>query len=179
MNQQEATRVRTMLAGGDRRSIGRADEVAALLLAGDLPLDAVFAAMFDEDEVVQMRAADAVEKVSVRQLEWLRPFKAEFLAGLPDFRRPELRWHAAQVLPRLGLTVHERDTLAIPTLLEYCQDKSRLVQTFALQALADFAATDVALRPRVTGLLETALRTGSPAVQARSRRLLAVLRSTR
>ena len=149
--------------------------VATLVLAGDLPFGAVFAAMFDEDAVVQIRAADAVEKVSVQQPAWLHPHKAEFLAGLPDFRRPEMRWHAAQLLPRLGLTTSERDTLAIPTLLAYLQDKSRLVQTFALQALADFAAADAALQPRVTNLLEHALRTGAPAVQARCRRLLARL----
>ena len=164
-----------MLAGGDRRSIGRANEVAALALAGTLDFGAVCAAMFDEDPVVRMRAADAVEKVSVERPAWPRPFKAEFLAGLPDFRLPEMRWHAAQTLPRLDLTAGERDTRAVPVLLDYLRDESRLVQTCALQALADFALADPSLRPRVIGLLEEALRAGPPAARARSRRLLAQL----
>ena len=117
----EVRRVREMLAGGDRRSIGRANEVAALALAGTLDFGAVCAAMFDEDPVVRMRAADAVEKVSVERPAWPRVFKAEFLAGLPDFRLPEMRWHAAQILPRLDLTTDERDTLALPVLLAYVQ----------------------------------------------------------
>ena len=178
MNTSETIHVRAMLAGGDRRSIGRADEVAALALAGELPFGAVFAAMFEEDPVVGMRAADAVEKVSAQRPDWLRPFKVEFLAGLAEFRRPEMRWHAALMLPRLGLTADERDTLAMPILLEYLRDRSRIVQAFALQALADFARMDTALRPQVLALLDEALRTGSPAVKARCRRLLAGLRHT-
>ena len=52
------------LRGGDLRSIGRVAEVIAL--AGDDParFDALFAAMFNDEPVVQMRAADAVEKIS-------------------------------------------------------------------------------------------------------------------
>ena len=126
-----------------------------------------------------MRAADAVEKVSAERPEWACPCKAEFLAGLPAFRRPEMRWHAAQILPRLDLTANERGSLAVPVLLDYLKDKSRIVRTFALQALADFAADDAALRPQVIGLLAEALRTGPPAVRARSRRLLATLRRAR
>ena len=64
----------------------------------------------------------------------------------------------------------------MPVLLEYLRDKSRIVQTCALQALADFASADAALRPRVIGPLGAALRTGPAAAQARSRRLLAQLR---
>ena len=174
--QAEKERVRARLAGGDRRSIGRADEVAADVLAGAVPFGAVFAAMFDEDSVVRMRAADATEKVSAQRPEMLCVCKAEFLAGLPDFRLPEMRWHAAQMLPRLNLTATERDTLAVPALLGYLQDNSRIVQTFALQALADFAAADATLRPRVAALLDHALLNGPPALKARCRRLLVEFR---
>lgn len=148
------------------------------VLKGTIKLDAVFAAMFDEDPVVSMRAADALEKVSARHPERLHPLKDEFLARLPEIDQMEVRWHVAQMLPRLNLTREERHTQAVPVLLDYLRAKSRIVQTFALQALADFARADPHLRPRVRRLVEEAGRTGSPAVRSRSRHLLAQLTSS-
>ncbi len=161
-----------MLTGGDRRSTRRADELAADVLDGKIDAGAVFAAMFDEDEIIRMRAADALEKVSAQRPACLAPFKRDFLARLPGIEQPEVRWHAAQMLPRFDLTTSERREQGMPVLLDYLEDKSRIVQTFALQALADFAVADAGLRPRVLRLIEDANRTGSPAVKARCRQLL-------
>ena len=171
--------VRAMLGGGDRRSTGRADEAATMALEGGVEAGALFEAMFDDDSLVRMRAADALEKASARRPELLHPLKEKFLARLPGIRQMEVRWHAAQMLPRLGLTAHERQRVAMPVLLDYLEDKSRIVQTFALQALADIAANDASLRPQVIRLIEAASQHGSPAVKSRGRRLLAKLRPAR
>ena len=167
-----APSLRARLCGGDRRSIGRADEVAADVQAEPSLFGTVFELMFDEDEIVRMRAADVVEKVTVQTPRLLQPFKAGFLARLPAIRQPEVRWHAALMPPRFDLSREERDTVALPVLRGYLLCKSRIVQTFALQALADFARGDVLLRPEVTRLVEQAVQTGSAAVKSRARRLL-------
>jgi hypothetical protein len=44
-----------------------------------------------------------------------------------------------------------------------------------MQALADIAAQDDALRPAIVAQLEALTRTGSPAMQSRGRKLLARL----
>ena len=168
--------VRMMLAGGDRRSIGRSGEAAMLALDGKIRLDTLFGAMFDEDATVRMRAADALEKVTVQRPEWLHPFKDELLARLPDVHQMEVRWHVAQILPRLNLSHEELRTQVIPVLMDYLKAKSRIVQTFTLQTLADFAAADPSLRPKVRRLVEEASCTGSPAVRSRCRRLLIKLK---
>jgi len=167
--------VRTTLAGGDRRSIGRSGEVASHVLAGTMKPEALFEAMFDEEPTVRMRAADALEKVSARRPEWLQPFKDVLLARLPEIHQMEVCWHVAQIVSRLSLTRDERHTQAVPVLMGYLKAKSRIIQTFALQALADFAGSDPQLRPTVIRLVEEASRAGSPAVRSRSRRLLAKL----
>ena len=164
--------IHALLAGGDRRFTGRADELAADALEGRIDPGAVYAAMFDEDEVVRMRAADALEKISAQRPGCLQPFKQDLLDRLPDIVQIELRWHIAQMLPRLALTAAERRTRVVPVLLEYLHDRSRIVQTFALQALADFAVLDRQLRARVLGIIEDAALTGSAAVKARCHRLL-------
>ena len=121
--------------------------------------------------------ADALEEVSAHRPDLLLPHKERLLALLPTTRQPELRWHLAQILPRLPLTTLERAEQAVPALLNYLQDCSRIVQTFALQALADFATIDSSLRPEVSRLVHEAMCTGSAAVKSRARRLFVQLKS--
>jgi hypothetical protein len=63
------------------------------------------------------------------------------------------------MLPRLPLTAAERD-LAVEILTGFLDDDSRIERTFAMQALADLAAGDAALRSRVIPLLEHLAETG-------------------
>lgn len=161
-----------MLAGGDRRSIGRADEVAASVLDGSMEVDGLFEAMFDDDAIVRMRAADALEKVSAQRPEWLHPFRERWLARLPDVRQMEVRWHTAQMLPRLRLTPRQLHAVAVPWLVNALCDRSRIVQVCALQALADLAESNETLRRRVMLLAGKAEHCGGPALKVRSRRIL-------
>jgi hypothetical protein len=55
-------------------------------------------------------------------------------------------------------------------------DKSKIVVTFALQALADFAVEDKNLQPRIIRVLEEFTQTGSPAIKSRGRKLLKQLK---
>jgi hypothetical protein len=66
-------------AGGDRRSIGRSPEVVARILADPALFDPVFDAIGDDDPVIRMRAADAVEKVTVRRPDLLRSHAGRLL----------------------------------------------------------------------------------------------------
>lgn len=75
------------------------------------------------------------------------------------------------MMPRLELTESER-TAVVKILVKYTDDKSRIVKTFAMQALADMAAKDKSLRPRVIGLLEELVELGSPAMKNRGEKLL-------
>jgi hypothetical protein len=159
------------LAGGDRRSIGRSDEVVADLLADPALFPLVFEGMLHEDPVVRMRAADAVEKASAQRPEYLQPLKSRLLQEVARSEQQEVRWHVAQMLPRLDLSAAERET-AVAILTGYLDDESKIVKTFSMQALADLAAQDASLRPQVTALVEELTRTGSPAMQSRGRKLL-------
>jgi len=132
--------------------------------------------LWHEDPAVRMRSADAAEKVSAAKPEMLKPYKAELLGLLAETEQIELRWHLAQMVPRLGLTEAERNRAA-ETLRLYLEDRSSLVRTFALQALADISRTDTRLRERARELLEEALRGGTAAMKARARKLLTQLKS--
>lgn len=166
--------VLALLAGGDRRSVGRDDTVAAMVLGQPTLFRRLIQGMWDEAPVVRMRAADAAEKVSLKKPELLRPFKAELLGLLAEAKEQELRWHLAQMIPRLPLTARER-VQAASILRTYLDDRSSIVKTFAMQALADLAGTDDKLLPATIELLCLLTRTGTPAMRARGRKLLARL----
>ena len=159
------------LAGTDRRSIGLADQVAGEIAGDQVLFDEVFAGMFSDDPVLRMRAADAVEKASRRHPERLYPHKDALLGELAQVYQKEVRWHLAQMLPRLPLDAAERQR-AVAILEGFLDDKSTIVRVNALEALAALARGDAELESKVRGRLCQLLESGTPAEKASARKLL-------
>ena len=130
--------------------------------------------LWSENPLVRMRAADVAEKVTRKNPEFLKPYRRELLGLMNEADEPELRWHLAVLVPRLPLNAKDRQ-LAASSLNSYLNDRSSLVRTFALQGLADLGQADSNIRPRVIDLLRGATRSGTPAMKARSRKLLSRL----
>jgi hypothetical protein len=160
-----------MLAGSDRRSIGRSDEVTKLVLQQPKLFRELIACLWHDDPVIRMRAADAAEKVSTHNPLLLVRYKSQLLGLLAETDQIELRWHLAQMIPRFKLTARERQRAAA-ALRRYLDDRSSIVRTCALQALSELSRKDEALRSETKQLLETALRSGTAAMKARARHLL-------
>jgi hypothetical protein len=160
------------LKGGDRRSIGRSSEVVTDVLADPRLFGALFAGLSADDPVVRARAADAVEKISVIHPEYLRPYRATLVGELARCEQKEVRWHVHQMLPRLWWNARERQEVC-DILTDYLRDSSSIVKTFAMQALADLAARAPDLRPAVLRQLQKLTVSGTPAMRARGRKLLA------
>ena len=169
------TNIVDKLRGGDSRSIGRSDQVARQIMKNPKLLAQVFAAMLDASPVVRMRAADAIEKASAIYPVLLQPHKRVILNKIAVIPQQEVRWHVAQILPRLKLTPKERNH-AMSILFDYLEDKSSIVKTFAMQALFDFAQTDARLRKRILPILEFLTSNGTAAMRARGRKLLPILK---
>jgi hypothetical protein len=175
---------RTKLSGGTRTSLGRTDAVVAEVLAAPQKFPALLACLAQADDedadasandaILLMRASDAIEKISRQRPEWLAPHKLDFLSLAGDSDQIEVRWHMAQILPRLPLTPRER-IVAIDILFDYLKDRSSIVKTHAMQALADFAAKDSKLKEKILPLLDELTEIGTAAMRARGRKLLAHL----
>ncbi|MBC8248085.1 MAG: hypothetical protein H8E90_00270 [Anaerolineales bacterium] len=159
------------LAGGDRRSIGRVGEVVADVLNDPTLFEVVFYGMLSDDPIIRMRSADAAEKITARYPEHLQPYKTKLIQQVARIEQQEVRWHVAQMIPRLELSEEER-AVVVEILLGYLNDKSKIVKTFSMQALADLAEQDGGLRSQMIPLLEELTRTGSPAMRSRGRKLL-------
>jgi len=170
-------KILSRLEAGDRRTIGRSDAVAAIVSKNPGLFPRLIAGLWSEDPLVRMRAADAAEKVTRRNRELLQPYKKELLGLMANAKEQELRWHLAVMVPRLPLNTKERQ-LAASLLNSYLEDRSSIVRTFALQGLADLAQNDPSIRPTVIEVLRESTRNGTPAMKARSRKLLFHLERT-
>ena len=163
-----------LLQGGDRRSIGRSNEVVALVLEKPKLFDVLISGMSLNNPLVCMRCADAAEKVSVLHPEYLWPHKHRLIEDYSRIEQKEVRWHVATMLARLPLTAKEQKRV-IEILLSYTNDRSSIVKTFAMQGLADLARREAKLKPLVRRHIEELRIIGTPAMRARGRRLLSEL----
>jgi hypothetical protein len=164
----------TLLEGGDRRSIGRADQVAAIVDDNPRLFPKLIAGLWSSDPLVRMRAADAAEKVTRTRPKLLHPYKKELLGLMAESQEQEMRWHLAVMVPRIILNAKERQAV-ISSLNSYLEDHSSIVKTFALQGLADLARDEPSLRSKLIDILREATPSGTAAMKARSRKLLAKL----
>jgi len=160
------------LRKGDRRSIGRSKEVVADVLANPRLFRIVFSGLFVDDPGIRMRSADVLEKVTTRRPELLRPHKKKLIRELATTDQKEIRWHLAQMIPRLELNAQQRRHVN-RALLSYLTDRSSIVRTFAMQALVDIAKDAPTLMPAVRRRIIKLTNTGTPAMRARGRKLLA------
>ena len=137
-------------------------------------LGEVVNAILVEDPGTRMRASDAVEKITRRNPEWLRPYKKQLLNKVAGINQKEVRWHTAQILPRLDLTIKERRKV-YDLMQSYLKDESSIVKTFAMQALTDIAMQDRSYAGKVRNLVGRLTKDGSPAMKSRGKKLLKTL----
>jgi|UPI0008473600 hypothetical protein len=126
-----------ILKGGDLRSIGRANQLI-VIVKNQQDFDQLFQFLLSGERVQAMRAADAIEKITVNHPEYLKTHKKELLALLPTAVNKEMKWHLCQLIPRLSLSVKEL-TRCLQILTEWVFEKkeSKIVRVNALQALFD------------------------------------------
>ncbi len=166
--------IRSLLGQGDRRTVGHVAELVDVVLRKPKLVSALVECIFEADEGIRMRAADALEKISRKRVEELQHYRSALLGLFEEDKQQELRWHLAVILPRLRLDANERCRTSL-ALQECLTAKSSIVRTFALQGLSDLTIQEPGLTPLVIDLLRSAEREGTPAMRARSRKLLQLL----
>lgn len=160
------------LMGGDLRSIGKADEVVQEMIKNPSLFKGCFEGMLSDEPIIRMRSADAIEKVSERHPEYLQPFKSRLINEVSKIEQQEVRWHVAQMFSYIKINKKERDKI-IKILLSYIENKkSKIVQTFSMQTLADFAERDEQIKPQIKNIIEGMMKNGSAAIMSRGKKLL-------
>jgi len=187
----QAETIRSMLQQGKGRiAKGRVEAVAALVTAQPGRAHRLMECLWDEDPGVANRAAHALELFTRERLacpiEILNEWKSPLLGLMAEARENKLCWHLALIVPRLTLDAAEcrRATEVLRAWAEAGAEDSpvagsrggsSIVRTMAMQGMADLTRQHPGLLPEVFDLLRIHGRSGTPAMRARARILLAKL----
>lgn len=162
------------LSGGNRRSVGESNRAALRVLEHPELIGVLFEGVESANPVLRMRCADAIEKATASRPELLVPFKKAILNRLSKVAQQEVRWHVAPMLARLPLTKTEENAV-VDLLLSYTNDRSSIVKTMSMQALADIGLRSNRLRPEIMQHIKELAVIGTPAMKARGKKLLTAL----
>ena len=160
-----------LLQGGDLRSIGAANALVDEINSQE-KFDALVELLFHDDRKVAMRAADAIEKVTLNQPEFLKPHKQKILLLISNAQHIELKWHLAQLAPRVDWAKSELSKVA-DALVRWCLDsgESKIVRVNALQSLHNLASTNPHLQNKLKPTVAQLKAENIPSINARLRKL--------
>lgn len=102
------TEIESALSGGDPRSLGRTEEIVAFVIENTSKLNELLNCLFNDDEIVRMRAGDALEKVCRQKPALFQPYLDILLNKAPLIRQPSVQWHLAQILCQVSLSESQK-----------------------------------------------------------------------
>ncbi len=158
-----------LLSGGDLRSIGKSNSVVSLTV-NQQDFDELFKLIFLDDQLLVMRAIDAIEKITLKHPNYLIKHKNEILNLSTVAHDKEFKWHLAQIIPRLSLTPHEL-TKAWKLLTNWALDKnnSRIVRVNSIQGLFEMLKENNELTQDFALTLTELEKEDIPSINARIR----------
>ena len=168
------TPLQQKLAGGDRRSVGCAYDVAQEVLDQPALLEEIIDGLRVDDAIVRSRTAHVLARVAMTRPTLVDPYKDEILQVFARVPQWEVREQMSKVIPRLKLT-NDEIALAYQLWEIYLQDRSSIVRTCAMQAMCDLLPYAPERRDGVVTRLHELTKTGTAAMRALGRKLLASL----
>ena len=161
----------TYLKGGDLRSIADANKVVSLVKTQD-DFENLFQYLFSKDRLVVMRAADAIEKITLNKLEFLKGHNQELINLVEKAVDKELKWHLALILSRLDLNISELGIIW-DKLTKWATDKkeSKIVRVNSIQSLFDLTKKNKELTRDFELTIQEIEAENIPSINARLRKL--------
>jgi hypothetical protein len=134
--------------------------------------DEVFQLLYATDRKIVMRAADAIEKITLKNQEYLKPHKRSLLNRLNKAEDKELKWHLALLIARFKLSEKELDKVW-HMLTKWARDKkeSKIVRVNSLQALFNLLPQKKELQQDLLHTLSVVKEENIPSINARIRKL--------
>ncbi|HVQ44573.1 MAG TPA: hypothetical protein VMT30_06425 [Candidatus Saccharimonadia bacterium] len=165
-----------LAVGGKANSLGKVNEVIALVLNDRNRLDELYSRLFNEDAWIRMRAADALEKICRQHPDWLLPYIDKFASDLATSSQPSIQWHLAQIYRAVDLTTEQKH-FAINWLkhLLATKDVDWIVAANAMDTLAQFTKDGSCSVADIVPLLKIQQNHKSNAVIKRANKLITEL----
>lgn len=164
--------IKELLSGGDLRSIGEVNQIVEAVLNNLKLFDELFKCLYSIDSVVRMRAADAIEKVTVLHPELLQKYKIKLIRDISIIEQQEVQWHFAQIIARVNLTNKEVEQVVGILQKNLESTSSNIVKTFSIQAIYDLSLIHIDIQEVVREVLIRYKNDKSAAVRSRVKKLL-------
>lgn len=174
MGKLSEAEIRALLSGEDLRSPGRANDlVARIHSAADF--DTVFALLNDDDRLLVMRAADAIEKFTRSNNTYIQRHGSALATLATTAQNKELKWHLAQLASQLQPAGDEAAVFwEVFSSWALNPRESRIVRVMALQALYDILQKYPDFKPEFDAIADKLVQENIPSINARLRKLLKV-----
>ena len=170
MKTSDASEIRPLFSGGDRRSIAESNRARVLIENNPSLVRELAALTADKDWLVAQRALDLLEKLAHEHADWIEPHKSIFIGPLVTSDKWEIRLQIVRALPLFQWSrTQERRVEEI--LLDNVLFPQTFVRAWALDGLATLAERRAALMPVVRKYLRDFERSPSRALQARARQI--------
>ena len=165
------TQLEKILAGDDLRSIGKSNSVVAKIQSQN-DFDELFKYLFHKSRLVVMRAAEAIEKITINNPQYMVKRKKNIFELCDTAKNKELKWHLALLLPRLCLDNKELDR-AWSILTNWAKDKknSRILRVNSIQGLFELLSLNGDLIRDFKLTLTEVEKENIPSINARIRRI--------
>jgi HEAT repeat protein len=126
------------LSGGDLRSDGMANEVAAVVLRNPQLFEEMYGGLLNSDDLIRGRTADALEKISRSNPEYIKDHVPELIRIAKTDSVAMVRMHLAMIFGHLAIYADFVDELAA-ILLSMLDDKSVFAKSWAIVSLCIIA----------------------------------------
>jgi hypothetical protein len=166
-----------MLIGGHHNSLGRTEEVVALVLEDQSRLEELYQCYNSADAVVRLRTSSAFKRVWHTQPDWLVPYFDRFLNEISYIEQPSTHWTLALMFQELnGYMSPEQQRRAVETVQRFITTSHDwIVLSNSMATLSEWAKTDDALRAWLRPHLERLAEDKRKSVAGKARKHLAAL----
>jgi HEAT repeat protein len=169
-----AVSIRELLSGGNPRTLTNVAAVVELVLTRPERVDELIDCLVDSgDEIVRMRAGDALEKACRARPVLLQPHVPLLLGAMAKIEQASVRWHVAQMLGLVRLTPRQRARAVRILCGNLDSSPDWIVLNCSLDTLAAMARLDPTLVEPLRGYLRRFEHDDRRSLSSRARKLLA------
>ncbi len=160
----------SLISGGDLRQT-RGVNILISLISNQKDFDDLFE-IIGEDRLINMRIADALEKLSRNNPQWLNTHKLKILRLLSTYQEKEFLWHLVQMCTwvKWSKTEIKIVTTLLSNFLTY-KNQSRIVRVSSLQALFELSMESSYIKSKLHLLANEILHENVPSLNARLKKL--------
>lgn len=162
------------LKGGDIRSDGEANDVAADVFNHPALFELLFSGLAEPEDLVRGRSAHALEQVSRSTPQLFLPHIDQMVSQATEDPLPMVRWHLAMIFANLSIYCDHAQSLA-SALFPLLEDNSVFVQSWAVSSLTILAQQCPEYRAEAIERIRKLRSTAGKALQPRIRDALDVL----